>query len=242
MSTTEGSASGSTTEASATSTSEAPATSTTVESATSTTSEASSVDISTGATIGTQASSGFSANSASPVPTAAPAIGLTGPVISSGLEMLLNNGVHLPFTLPDISIPAIDLGTVHLPDMTFNGIAITGIPLPSITIPPFDPASLTRFTYIESIMSQAGITFDDLAKLPIPDLSHIDLSNLGSIDPAVLMSLIHVNRVSLPTDAVSTPLTDAAASLQTSPHTTTLDANGIEGLIGLSIMTYGTPK
>ncbi|KAJ1820743.1 hypothetical protein GGH91_004392 [Coemansia sp. RSA 2671] len=156
--------------------------------------------------------------------------------------MLLNNGVHLPFSLPDINIPAIDLGTVHLPDMTFSGIAITAISLPSITIPPFDPASLTHFTYIQSLMSQAGITFDDLAKLPIPDLSHIDLSNLGNVDPAVLMSLIHVNRVSVPTEAVSSPLTDAAPSLQTSPHTTTLDANGIEGLIGLSIMTYGTPK
>ncbi|KAJ2811495.1 hypothetical protein H4S07_002033 [Coemansia furcata] len=126
--------------------------------------------------------------------------------------------------------------------MTFDGIAITAIPLPSITIPPFDPASLTQFTYIESLMSQAGITFDDLAKLPIPDLSHIDLSNLGNMNPAALLSLIHVNRISLPTEAVATPLPDTVASLQSSPHTTTLDANGIEGLIGLSIMTYGTQK
>ncbi|KAJ2056770.1 hypothetical protein GGI17_006018 [Coemansia sp. S146] len=218
-------------------------TTTSTEAFTTTTLEVPSVDISTGATIGAPSSVENSANSASPTLTATPAFALTGPIISSGLEMLLNNGVHLPFPLPDINIPAIDLATVHLPDMTFDGIAITAIPLPSITIPPFDPISLTQFSYITDLMSRAGITFDDLAKLPIPDLSHIDLSNLGNINPAALMSLIHVNRVSLPTDvAVATPLPETVASLQTSPHTTTLDANGIEGLIGLSIMTYGTQK
>ncbi|KAJ2076074.1 hypothetical protein GGH13_000151 [Coemansia sp. S155-1] len=216
---------------------------TTTEESSTSTSEVPSVDISTGATIGATSSFENSANSANPIHTATPAFALSGPIISSGLEMLLNNGVHLPFPLPDINIPAIDLATVHLPDMTFDGIAITAIPLPSITIPPFDPISLTQFSYIEDLMSRAGITFDDIAKLPIPDLSHIDLSNLGNMNPAALMSLIHVNRVSLPTDVVvATPLPETVASLQTSPHTTTLDANGIEGLIGLSIMTYGTQK
>ncbi|KAJ2908175.1 hypothetical protein GGI21_003149 [Coemansia aciculifera] len=210
---------------------------TTTEAYTSTVEET-PVEVSTGATIGAPSSAENSANSASPIPTATPVLGLTGPVISSGLEMLLNNGVHLPFALPDINIPAIDLGTVHLPDMTFDGIAITAIPLPSITIPPFDPASLTQFSYIQDLMSRAGITFDDLAKLPIPDLSHIDLSHLGNMNPAAIMSLVQVNRVSVPTSILATPLAEPVATL----HTTTLDADGIEGLLGLSIMTYGTQK
>ncbi|KAJ2450784.1 hypothetical protein GGF42_004408 [Coemansia sp. RSA 2424] len=216
--------------------------STTTTEASTSTLEESSAELSTGATIGVPSSVENSANSASTISTPAPAFGLTGPIISSGLEMLLNNGVHLPFALPDISLPAIDLGTVHLPDMTYDGIALTAISLPSITIPAFDPASLTQFSYIQDLMSRAGITFDDLAKLPIPDLSHIDLSQLGNLDPAVIMSLIHVNRVSIPTEVAATPLAEPLAPLQTSPHTTTLDANGIEGLLGLSIMTYGTQK
>ncbi|KAJ1831669.1 hypothetical protein LPJ63_004121 [Coemansia sp. RSA 2711] len=132
-------------------------------------------------------------NEETPRPTATShGSGLTGPVISSGLEMLLQNDVHLPFTLPNIDLPAIDLGTVHLPDMTFDGIAITGIPLPSITLPPMNPASLTNFKYIEEIMSKAGVTFDDLAKLPLPDLNKLDLSDLGHLDVASVMSVMNL--------------------------------------------------
>ncbi|KAJ2002867.1 hypothetical protein GGI04_002489 [Coemansia thaxteri] len=155
--------------------------------------------------------------------------------------MLLNNGVQLPFSLPNIELPAMDLATVHLPDMTFDGIALTAIPLPSITIPPFDPASLTHFAYIQDLMGRAGVTFDDLAKLPLPDLSHIDMSNLGHLDIGALLSMVNVNRVSFPTNDASGPAAETpapAASL--SPHTTTLDANGIDALLGLSIITYST--
>ncbi|KAJ2684128.1 hypothetical protein H4R19_006923, partial [Coemansia spiralis] len=167
-----------------------------------------------------------------------PSNGLTGPIISGGLQMLLQNAGSLPFTLPNIVLPAINLATVHLPDMTFDGIALTAIPLPSITIPPMNPASLTQFSYIQDIMSKAGITFDDIAKLPLPDLSHLDLSALGHIDIGSMMSMINLNRVTVPS---SVSVQDLAATLPAAtaiPHTTTLGADAIEGILGLSIMTY----
>ncbi|KAJ2559877.1 hypothetical protein EV175_000111 [Coemansia sp. RSA 1933] len=169
--------------------------------------------------------------------------GLTGPVISSGLEMLLNNGVKLPFTLPNIDLPEINLATVHLPDLTFGGIALTAIPLPSVTVPPLNPASLTQFTYIESIMSHAGISFDDLAKLKLPDLSHIDMSGLSNIDPAMIISLMNVNRAPVPTDQanandIAGPVPTPTASLQT----TTLGTDAIDALLGLSVSTYASPS
>ncbi|KAJ1794118.1 hypothetical protein LPJ59_004602 [Coemansia sp. RSA 2399] len=185
--------------------------------------------------MGTPSTASPETASANPPPTQSN--GLTGPVISSGLEMLLNNGVQLPFTLPNIDLPAIDLATVHLPDLTFDGIALTAIPLPSVTIPPLNPASLTHFTYIESIMSQAGITFDDLAKLKLPDLSHIDMSALGHIDPAMIMSLMNVNRAPVPTNQANA--NDIAGSVPAaSPQTTTLGTDAIDALLGLSIITF----
>ncbi|KAJ2768371.1 hypothetical protein IWQ56_002962 [Coemansia nantahalensis] len=167
-----------------------------------------------------------------------PSNGLTGPLISGGLQMLLQNGASLPFTLPNIDLPAIDLATVHLPDMTFDGIALTAIPLPSITIPPMNPASLTSFPYIQEIMSRAGVTFDDLAKLPLPDLSHLDLSGLGHIDIGSVMSLMNVNRVPvLPSSVAVQDLAETLpAAAAAAPHTTTLGTDAIEGLLGLSIM------
>ncbi|KAJ2656619.1 hypothetical protein IWW48_004929 [Coemansia sp. RSA 1200] len=174
-------------------------------------------------------------------PSPAPTNGLTGPIISSGLEMLLNNGVQLPFTLPNIELPAVDLATVHLPDMTFDGLALTAIPLPSITIPPLNPASMTQFSYIEGIMSKAGITFDDLAKLQLPDLSHMDLSALGQINPALLLSLVNINRVPAPTGQTNANNIAAEVAVATaSPQTTTLGANDIDALLGLSVITHAT--
>ncbi|KAI9499900.1 hypothetical protein BX070DRAFT_231129 [Coemansia spiralis] len=174
----------------------------------------------------------------SPKPTASS--GLSGPVISSGLEMLLNNGVQLPFTLPNIDLPAIDLATVHLPDMTFDGIAITAIPLPPITIPPLNPASLTHFSYIEDVMSRAGITFDDLAKLPLPDLSHLNMADLGHIDVGAIMSLANVNRISMPTNLSADDIAESLPVATQAPQTTTLGTNAIDALLGLSVMTYNT--
>ncbi|KAJ2720250.1 hypothetical protein GGI07_004722 [Coemansia sp. Benny D115] len=174
----------------------------------------------------------------SPAPTGGnTGSGLSGPMISSGLEMLLNNGVHLPVTLPDIELPAINLATVHLPDMTFDGIALTAIPLPSVTLPPFNPASLTKFSYIEELMSKAHISFDDLAKLPLPDLHNLDLSHLGGLDANAVMSMVNVNRVSFPRNMVPTPVYIEPENIQ---QTTTLDASGIDALMGLSIITYST--
>ncbi|KAJ1771180.1 hypothetical protein IW138_004690 [Coemansia sp. RSA 986] len=182
-------------------------------------------------------SSANEASAGNPAPT--PTNGLTGPVISSGLEMLLNNGVQLPFSLPNLDLPAIDLATVHLPDLTFDGIALTAIPLPSITIPPLNPASLTHFTYIESIMSQAGVTFDDLAKLKLPDLSHIDMSALGHIDPALILSMI--NRAPVPTDQGNANNIAGEVPAPTgSPQTTTLGTDAIDALLGLSVITYSS--
>ncbi|KAJ2499067.1 hypothetical protein GGH96_003800 [Coemansia sp. RSA 1972] len=166
--------------------------------------------------------------------------GLTGPVISSGLQMLLQNGVKLPFTLPNIDLPAINLATVHLPDMTFDGIAITGIPLPSVTIPPMNPASLTNFNYIEEIMSKAGITFDDLAKLPLPDLNKIDLSDLDHLDVASIASMVNVNRVSVQDSVSAQDLVKTLPPANDAPHTTTLDADGIDALLGLPVITFST--
>ncbi|KAJ2354222.1 hypothetical protein IWW50_001175 [Coemansia erecta] len=166
--------------------------------------------------------------------------GLSGPVISSGLEMLLQNGVQLPFTLPNIDLPEINLATVHLPDMTFDGIAITGIPLPSVTIPPMNPASLTNFNYIEEIMSKAGITFDDLANLPLPDLNNLNLSDLGHIDVASVMSIMNVNRISVQDGVSAQNLAETLPPATDAPHTTTLDADGIDALLGLSVMTYSS--
>ncbi|KAJ2843988.1 hypothetical protein GGI22_007029, partial [Coemansia erecta] len=184
---------------------------------------------------GTPSTASPESASANPPPTQSN--GLTGPVISSGLEMLLNNGVQLPFTLPNIDLPAIDLATVHLPDLTFDGIALTAIPLPSVIIPPLNPASLTHFTYIESIMSKAGISFDDLAKLKLPDLSHIDMSALGHIDPAMIMSLVNVNRAPVPTEQSNA--NDIAGPVPTaSPQTTTLGTDAIDALLGLSVITF----
>ncbi|KAJ2596631.1 hypothetical protein GGF39_003363 [Coemansia sp. RSA 1721] len=184
-------------------------------------------------------------NSASPVPTASShGSGLTGPMISSGLEMLLNNGIQLPITLPNIELPPIDLATVHLPDMTFDGIALTAIPLPSVTVPAFNPASLTKFSYIEELMSKAGVTFDDLAKLPLQDLQNLDLSHLdlNNMDINAIMSVVNVNRVSFPSNMVPTPLVEPVSLKATDPalQTTTLDADGIDALLGLSIMTYSS--
>ncbi|KAJ2084011.1 hypothetical protein H4R24_000359 [Coemansia sp. RSA 988] len=173
--------------------------------------------------------------------TTKPDSGLTGPMISSGLQMLLLNGGQLPFTLPDINLPEIDLGTVHLPDMTFEGIAITALELPSITLPPMDPASLTKFDYIESLMNKAGITFDDLAKMPLPDLSHLNLGGLGQIDVASVMSIANVNRISLPDEISAQELAEPLSPITTTAlHTTTLDADGIDALLGLSVVTYST--
>ncbi|KAJ2308318.1 hypothetical protein IWW55_000512 [Coemansia sp. RSA 2706] len=180
-------------------------------------------------------------NEETPRPTATShGSGLTGPVISSGLEMLLQNDVHLPFTLPNIDLPAIDLGTVHLPDMTFDGIAITGIPLPSITLPPMNPASLTNFKYIEEIMSKAGVTFDDLAKLPLPDLNKLDLSDLDHLDVASVMSVMNVNRISAPDGMSAMNIAEELPPFTETPHTTTLDADGIDALLGLSVITYSS--
>ncbi|KAJ1731081.1 hypothetical protein LPJ61_002706 [Coemansia biformis] len=137
-------------------------------------------------------------------------------------------------------MPAIDLATVHLPDMTFDGIALTAIPLPSITIPPMNPASLTNFHYIEDIMSKAGITFDDLAKLPLPDLSHLDLSGLGHIDIGSIMSLLSVNRISVPSSVAAQDLAATLPPATEIPHMTTLGTEAIDGLLGLSIMTFST--
>ncbi|KAJ2140212.1 hypothetical protein IW136_002683 [Coemansia sp. RSA 678] len=166
--------------------------------------------------------------------------GLTGPVISSGLQMLLQNGVKLPFMLPNIDLPEINLATVHLPDMTFDGIAITGIPLPSVTIPPMNPASLTNFNYIEEIMSKAGVTFDDLAKLPLPDLNKIDLSDLDHLDVASIASMVNVNRVSVQDSVSAQDLVKTLPPASDAPHTTTLDADGIDALLGLQIITFST--
>ncbi|KAJ1724113.1 hypothetical protein LPJ53_001575 [Coemansia erecta] len=177
----------------------------------------------------------------SPAPTAhSGGSGLTGPMVSSGLSMLLNNGVQLPITLPNIDLPAIDLATVHLPDMTVDGINLAALPLPSITLPPFNPASLTKFSYIEELMSKAGVTFDDIAKLPLQELSNMDFAHL---DVGALMSVVNVNRVSFPNNMVPTPLEEHAVAAQTPDpalQTTTLDADGIDALLGLSIMTYST--
>ncbi|KAJ2809506.1 hypothetical protein H4R20_000007 [Coemansia guatemalensis] len=173
--------------------------------------------------------------------TTKPGSGLTGPMISSGLQMLLQNGGQLPFTLPDINLPEIDLATVHLPDMTFDGIAITALQLPSITLPPMDPASLTKFDYIESLMNKAGISFDDLAKMPLPDLSHLDLEGLGHIDVASIMSIANVNRISLPDGVSAQELAEPLSPVTTTAlQTTTLDADGIDALLGLSVVTYST--
>ncbi|KAJ2276105.1 hypothetical protein GGH14_003637 [Coemansia sp. RSA 370] len=166
--------------------------------------------------------------------------GLTGPVISSGLQMLLQNGVKLPFTLPNIDLPEINLATVHLPDMTFDGIAITGIPLPSVTIPPMNPASLTNFNYIEEIMSKAGVTFDDLAKLPLPDLNKIDLSDIDHLDVASIASMVNVNRVSVQDSVSAQDLVKTLPPASDAPQTTTLDADGIDALLGLQIITFST--
>ncbi|KAJ1645535.1 hypothetical protein J3B02_000007 [Coemansia erecta] len=192
------------------------------------------------------ASASSAVNSASPELTASShGSGLTGPMISSGLEMLLNNGVQLPITLPNIDLPPIDLATVHLPDMTFDGIALTAIPLPSVTVPAFNPASLTKFSYIQELMSKAGITFDDLAKLPLQDLQKLDLSHLdlNNLDINAIMSVVNVNRVSFPSsNMIPTPIIELVSTKATDPalQTTTLDADGIDALLGLSIMTYST--
>ncbi|KAJ2628672.1 hypothetical protein H4R22_003758 [Coemansia sp. RSA 1290] len=166
--------------------------------------------------------------------------GLTGPVISSGLEMLLQNGANLPFTLPNIDLPEINLATVHLPDMTFDGIALTAIPLPSVTIPPMNPASLTNFNYIEEIMNKAGVTFDDLAKLPLPDLSHLNLSDLEHIDINSVMSVMNVNRISVQGSVSAQHIAEELPPTTVSQHTTTLDADGIDALLGLSVITYAS--
>ncbi|KAJ1952007.1 hypothetical protein GGI12_006354 [Dipsacomyces acuminosporus] len=96
--------------------------------------------------------------------------------------MAMNNGmVSLPFSLPNIDLPAMNLASVHLPDVTFDGIAVTALHLPTVTLPPFNPASLTKFSYLEDMLSRAGITFDDIAKLPLPDISHLSIPGLGNV-------------------------------------------------------------
>ncbi|KAI7832110.1 hypothetical protein BX661DRAFT_179821 [Kickxella alabastrina] len=158
-------------------------------------------------------------------------------MISMGLQMILNNGVKLPFPLPNMELPGLNLATMHLPDMTVAGIALTDISLPSTSLPSFNPASMTEFAYIEQLMSRAGITFDDLANYPLPDLSNLNLSDLGDLgqlaggmDIGFIMSLISVKRVSLPNDMVPTPIYEPLS------QTTTLDSNDIVGLIGLPII------
>ncbi|PIA18264.1 hypothetical protein COEREDRAFT_79777 [Coemansia reversa NRRL 1564] len=197
-----------------------------------------SVDMSTDMSISTD--SGSEAELPQPTITK-PGSGLTGPMISSGLQMVLQNGVKLPFTLPDIDLPEIDLATVHLPDMTFDGIALTALQLPSITIPPMDPASLTNFDYIVDLMNKAGISFDDLAKMPLPDLSHLDLKELSHIDVANAMSIANVNRISLPDEVSAQELAEPLPPVTSSViQTTTLNADEIDALLGLSVVTYST--
>ncbi|KAI8319267.1 hypothetical protein GQ54DRAFT_43938 [Martensiomyces pterosporus] len=190
---------------------------------------------------GEEASSSLS--SPAPTPEGAHGSGLTGAMISNGVEMVLNNGISLPFPLPNIDLPAMDLASVHLPDVTLDGIAVTGIPLPSITIPPLNPASLTKFTYIEEIMSRAGITFDDIAKLPLPDLNHISLPNLGSINVANIMGMLnlgHNQDSNSPANRNAQPTGPTATANGEGPQTTTLDAGDIDAVLGLSISTYAS--
>ncbi|KAJ2607936.1 hypothetical protein H4S08_004643, partial [Coemansia sp. RSA 1365] len=192
----------------------------------------SSIDMPTDVSISTDSSP----EAELPLPTTTkPGSGLTGPMISSGLQMVLQNGVKLPFTLPDIDLPEIDLATVHLPDMTFDGIALTALELPSITIPPMDPASLTNFDYIVDLMNKAGISFDDLAKMPLPDMSHLNLKELENIDVANAMSIVDVNRISLPEEVSAQELAEPLSPVTSSVmQTTTLNADEIDALLGLS--------
>ncbi|KAJ2780666.1 hypothetical protein GGI15_003457 [Coemansia interrupta] len=202
--------------------------------------ESETTEIAIGGTLSASSSDIAVGSTISPAATTHGGSGLTGPMVSSGLSMLLNNGVQLPITLPNIDLPAIDLATVHLPDMTVDGINLAALPLPSITLPPFNPASLTKFSYIEELMSKAGVTFDDIAKLPLQELSNMDLAHM---DVGALMSVVNVNRVSFPSNMVPTPMEEHAVVAQTPDlalQTTTLDADGIDALLGLSIMTYST--
>ncbi|KAJ1937729.1 hypothetical protein EC988_007803, partial [Linderina pennispora] len=167
---------------------------------------------------------------ASPAPTddtLAKKFGLSGQLISQGLQMVLANGIPLPMPLPNIELPEINLASVHLPDVTLQGIAVTGLHLPTITIPPLNPASLTNFAYIEGILSKAHMSFDDIANLPLPDLESISLPNMGNLNIGNLMGMMGGGGLG------NVVRNDSTAE----PQTTTLGQDEIINAIGISMIT-----
>ncbi|ORX72467.1 hypothetical protein DL89DRAFT_266032 [Linderina pennispora] len=120
--------------------------------------------------------------------------------------------------LPTASICQCPCPTLSCRRSTWR-IAVTGLHLPTITIPSLNPASLTNFAYIEGILSKAHMSFDDIANLPLPDLESISLPNMGSLNIGNLMGMM------------------GGGGLGNVPQTTTLGQDEIINAIGISMIT-----